>query len=1788
MNKWQKRYPLLLVFCATLFSFSILSDAADDELGTEPEGAIEDNAEVKLVPPRFVGQTFDIEFNFPIIGKVVLRAVKGASGREGMQGVFTFPKNPVSIGPLSINNKGSLTLVDGVLSFTGSAQLDLGGKKWRATIGLREVVFDSEKDTESDEFSGGEPRRVRFIESCRFGIELEGGAKDLELIPGVPLAIKSLDLLLTSFSAPALEIRGFVAGSAVSLMATLDLKNKSLSLHGMLDQCRLANIAPFLKNTILEHFSFGGAFDISTTGQVHIEGHIYGKTKKDKASIELFPGIAGSFDSITFDYKKPPAIGEFMTSGQTRRSKVPPVVEIKMKSTFLGAGFEYTGNYNFKTKALVLSAKMNQLKLADLIPQVRTSELKDIVFDANASISSGGTVSFRGTASNTSEKSFYGFKFKKIIVGLNTQKKAGFVRGLADMLNLPLAALFSISWGKKPGIFISAGLDESLTAWQPFSLFPKTDEHLEFIRTMEIIEPKLRISAGLAKSDKGKQVRRKRTIWRRKRATTRREEKKMRRREEELRKRGVLREITPIKPAMPGVPGKGRGFLEEFDRYENPTDDLVEMEVNENRLLGISEGEFEEEYLSIDELKEEGTHISCVVGGKILGGKLLSEAIKQIGSLTKLDPKVLSAISMKDIEIEGLFKIGLASRGKLSIVGLLGLPKGFGLTDLLPARDVFVSAFKKKEEGELLYEILDFVKLDYGKIIVSLKDEVIDGIAYHTGISLDTNVAVGQGIQTALLKKLHSIKVMKEFFDKKGERGLGARFLVNFNPLDPKNLLVSIGLTTGDFTFSIPKLRYPPNAPVLDIGPYDFSNLALNFVIRGTSLGLEAAFQFLPHEDPEQKPITFGGGFKATENAIGGELYGAGIWSNPFGIAKIFRNGFTIGDLGFYLSETYENIGNIVDTFGLSLLLGHLGLSGKVSVGSTKKFSLDAFLKVGGDFMDEAFEFRLTGLHNLVDILQGFAEQTGLASQLKVDLNTAVLGELDELYLKFAPLGANIGAIQVSNGIGGALHGKLFGAPIGAEMEVTLSSIKMRGYLPDIKIGPLIITKAGGKGVEIQEIIKKYLKTHAPAAIGPEFDFVLSLQELPRLKINGEMRLDLPNNTTLFKTMADIELSVKRFAFETETLIGPPAANIRGHIKASTIELGEPLKMLSQIQPDKLSLEVNFSDTLSKEVHKEIDKAFVKFTTELNTTIDQLSAQVGKKTSDAEVNAIDAAYKKAMGEKQAFDVIINWIKLRYLTAKRDLEKLDILGLEDFMRKIGLTKILQSIIRGLGDVSMELFKEGKFSFDTITKLMTIDKVAWKGTVADLAKGKIPGVEVDITIRGKKYHKNVGDLDFTSIDKLNWSIAQISLSAAQLAGALIGEILGVNINVPACAPSVLVEFQNQREDLAIKVKDTNNIETTIPWWEKRAYVQADILCQKRTDQLKPKESPDASNTYLLYANGKVAARITCAYGPLGKEGITARIEEATANGKFVERMTQVNWGEKRIDLAPPEVAPFTFKVIIIREGIQSKIKFYIQELFENCGAKFYLEAVNQIPGIKVVIADEKHKRITIPHTSQRAWIRVDGLCRSDTQPVTKKYTVSVQDQAVADVTCTFGPANHEFMEATITKAAGVKSSVATVSKRDLGQVNLPFKLPGLGRLLLKVEMVKESTKGVYQSKFKIYIQDLKECGAQAWVEVQNQVYGSHVTLEDAYEKRVDIPSWDIKNYVTLDPICQSRAEVAEPLSIYLEGEKVAEVICSFGPEEHETVRAKIIRFGPDGKANGEKVGKNYERIEMPLTT
>lgn len=1340
-----------------------------------------------LVPPKCTcgDEALEIEFDIPLIGKVLFRSVKTSTGKEGMEAIVTPLKKPIVIGPLTIHNTGKFSFADGKIKFTGIATLDLGYKKIEANIGLRELEFDQEKTYES---AGGVKRIERVAARCLFGIELVGEGSDLEVIPGLAVTAKSFDLVLSE-KPPSLTLRGFIGKAPVVLETILDTTKKELKMEGALSQCRLIDIAPFFKDSSLENFSFDGAWHLTTAGAAHFEGRLYGNTPKDKATIEPFTGLKFSFDSITFDYKKD-------------RS-----ADIVVKTTFMGAHVDYTGTYDVKTHELSLTGKMKDLHLTDLLPMFKGTDFKNIVFNAEAQLSSKKGLVLKGRMQDEElETPLYGLLLRNVRVDCETAKQKCAVTGEADILGLPTSVSFGLGWGAQTGVILSAGVREGVESWQPFRtiLKEKSDEEdkLEILRAITVENPKLRISMGLAK--------------------------------------GAIEQ-----------PGK-----------------KPEVETEKQEPI----------YIVLEDLKTKGTHIGLTVSGKMRAGKLLADVVQEIGKITQLNSDILGLIRPKDITVDAVFKIGISQGQKFNVVGFLYLPEGFNLIDILPPKEEFEKSLGEKK-GLILYQILTLVRMDYGKLVVCLNDETIDGVKYKSGLSIDTNIAIGDNIQKSIFSH---IPFLKSIFEKKGERGAGFRFLCSFDPLNPKNFVLKIGLTTGDITLSIPKITkaLPSPLPSIDIWPFDFSNGVIDFLARGDGVGAAVSFVFLPHEDPKQQPIRFSGELKATPTAIGVELSSAGTWHNPFGIEKLFKGGFAVGNIGFKISETYDNFVQIPATYGLSLLeVGALGFSGEVSMGKTKPLKLWVFFKLGKDLTDFALEIGLRQPEELFNLLQGFAEMlkfgVGRDNKPTFDLSKLIVGRVNEASLKLTPFGGNIGEVDTTTGVGGALLGELFGMPMGAMLSINSRGIKMHGYLPDVKIsfsksatGPyLLITHAGGSGVELQKLLRGYFDTRVPSQIGPEFNFTLTLDELPQLKMNGEVRLNLDDKNVLFRSLTDIELSTSRLAFKTIAQVGPDWAGMQANITASTVHLDSPIQFLRDIQPEKLSLEIEFTNTLS-------------------------------------------------------DAILRVIKTD--------------------KKVpGVVAALLSYI------------------EKLIKLGNVKKIYWKGTLADLSKGRIPGIKGDLEINGKVFQGNLGDLDFRSPGDFNRSVAQIWLNLLRIGGTLLKAALGITVFIPPCAPSVLVEFQNQREDLEVSVTEQQEkVTTKIPWWKTRGYKGyeiVDTLCQNRQEDVEKAgellveaPAPDTVKTYMVTINNKPVIQVSCRYSSFrkdGKENIDVEIRRLDPDGTAHLVATQKNYGDKIVDFGFAGLAPFIFKVEVVRQfGLsldQAKIKFYVQA----CTVNAWVEVINQ---------------------------------------------------------------------------------------------------------------------------------------------------------------------------------------------------------------------------------------------------
>ncbi len=568
------------------------------------------------------------------------------------------------------------------------------------------------------------------------------------------------------------------------------------------------------------------------------------------------------------------------------------------------------------------------------------------------------------------------------------------------------------------------------------------------------------------------------------------------------------------------------------------------------------------------------------------------------------------------------------------------------------------------------------------------------------------------------------------------------------------------------------------------------------------------------------------------------------------------------------------------------------------------------------------------------------------------------------------------------------------------------------------------------------------------------------------------MRLNLDKGDVLFKALSDIELSTERLAFNVKGQVGPSWAGLEAEIKAATIKIDDPLELLKSIQPNNLSLEISFTNTLTEQLLRFIDN-FEKHT------------EIGKRASAL-----------------------------------------------------IPKLLPLVKNIIGYVK-------------------IKKLYWKGSVADLGQAHIPGLIADIEINGRHFEGNLGDIDLNSPEDFQWSIAQIYLNLVRVGAAFLKDLLHIDAEIPICAPSVLVEFQNQSRDTIVVSEQRNGTKNGIPWWKKagaKPYVIVDTLCLPRPKETKqPGPGPwlglstsrpaMASNTYTVSIQGQALFEVRAEYGLGGPRGerIECTISQIDASGHRVKLGTLAGIGtQQNFPIAQKGIAPSDLFCKIVKEmgfaGMQSKIKCYLLKKGEACTQEAWVEVMNQRKDLKVEIVDGSGDKHRVLHTAEQpgTWATLSPICAPAQGTASETYTILIDGKEKARVRCTFGTAGTQKTRKVEILDLSGKVLVSAVG----GKVWYNF-----GTVRIKVEGLQEFQLAhvAGQSKFKIYVQK-NGCGQNAVVEAQNQRDDMQVSIVscDAEGRplgdEVAVPYYGTTAYVTVDTLCQQASNPDIPTTGY----------------------------------------------------
>ena len=1014
---------------------------------------------------------------------------------------------------------------------------------------------------------------------------------------------------------------------------------------------------------------------------------------------------------------------------------------IRLTTDAFGQVITAEGELDIQKKELTLKGVLKARSLTDIIPNLKATVLNGLYTDGlfilkfiarpltdeekrrgmlQQAFTIRGTLK-RSAADATKNIDILGVTLQEATVFIDTYKQHAFIAGKSTIQKLLLQSYFAVFYGEAKGVKFSAEVAQNVKEWRPFEDVP-----VQGLKDVVVTDLKGGVKAQYSAAAAGKKDQL---------ALITEEEAKKSKTAESLAAAAAEEPAADAKIVF-GSEGEwesAKQGVENFERFFRGVEDL--------KLEG-----------------DKGAQIEFYLSGK---SKLLN------------------------IESEVIVKIDKASQKNFGIT-LIGQLVNFKLSRVFP--DAFKpvpGAPEIQAQGrQIILDAVDLFELKYARVAVSSRKDMIAGEAIEPGFNLMAEATLDAPSDNKVVIALKDV-ISKAAGPAAEGKPASLKLVGNFNPTDPKNVVFKIALGAGSLGFNLGQTRF------------DGGNLYL--VIKGEpAVGFGGGFKMVPA--PGEQELQFDLQFTATPIGFVGAGSMKNIWKDPFGV-----KGFEFGNLGLRGSQTWTAIAEAAASAGAALFVpATLGLSGDVRVGhgtceggkasDDRTFCAKLRFNVGKDIKELAVVLDVDNPPTIITFLRILLEQLKAPVNLLQAVDKLAPVQISKAKIYFVPVGTNIGTINVEQGLGTALYLNLFGLRDAAFVDNMLSikEVMGKGKIRAFELGPIKFTNydqtcdtATGTfktppalPVANADDLIGQARQEPKKVCGPEMDLTLSLEKEPRFVIDGLMKLG-----DVFQSKTKWFITKDGIGFDTKSFIGPEKDALSIRLTGTSIPFND-LEAIAKLTAKDLFLEIEFQDNLRERINKDILHFAGEKKKDFEKVLNDVIEGVVRTATEEDIRRQEAVLKKAQAgrvwckdnlleclEKERI-VTAEAIQLGALQVKYKIDESDVGKLfRDVMDKLGITKLMEISLRGIKEVGVGAFDQGRFAFSDLSHLAIVKRVYWKGDANDLADLKIPGVQVDFSIAGKPITRKLGNFDLKdplgSIHAIAQNIVNLAVDSIKLA-------------------------------------------------------------------------------------------------------------------------------------------------------------------------------------------------------------------------------------------------------------------------------------------------------------------------------------------------------------------------------------------------------------------------------------
>lgn len=1083
--------------------------------------------------------------------------------------------------------------------------------------------------------------------------------------------------------------------------AELRVTERQLKASIKIENGLVADVLPqldiILPKKELPFARFDGALHISVADGVAFEGRIFDARTKAAFAFDLAPGVPVAFDFL--------------------RLAIKPGKEsaLQAAATVFGVPVELFATID-KQEGFLARMVLQPAPIRRYLPFLPARDFDTLFFSGKVEWSREDGFSLRGKLhqENTDLLPLWGLVFNHGAIDFNFSNMQGRIFGEFNVFDLKARGVFNMILGKDPQVSFAAELvDTNIEAWEPASLesFLKGAES----QVAPFKFKKLRLIGGVETVD------------------------------------------SPVKTLQEALHKKNKKDASSVEK-EVSQDDKNNSKDSVNKK---SENKREEITVltTTKYVPERDLRFFCaVVGEAIILNELCFAAVK-----VHQDSKGL-----------GLLLVAEPS-GEWSLAK--GLPK------------IFAHNPQDKPAVEYLKNIVGGASLSNLSFVVSSFKDI------ETGVERGVNVLGMVAYQGALeenplfrpfLAQSHKSPV---YLKRDGRRGVGITVGMVINPIDFQNTVLRLGVSTGDVGIFF-------RAPHMDeIG---FKELAGEVLFYPFAIMGAGKVTLMYKGGTAVRPMKVGAEITADKVGMGGVVSGVG--DVDFGkflplffgkdLAAAINQTAIFRDWGLEFQTTWVAIGSVigaigsaVPTMGIGTLIGFIsfilssidtfGLSGGIEIGQGYDPLVAQFAVKGGwDLTTLIFEIlyeKPGGFFSMAMFLADVYSQLitlGTIKKVVPDMRKVqtVLEQffpldLEKFYLKFVPLGTRLGEITMPFGVGGSLYLTLFGKTIGADIMLDSNGAYGVGLVDPIDWGvyKLLPSKTIGQVAKKLEDTyrewgllsfapeqdhEKKIRLEASAHLEKGFSIITDFDLMLADMVGGSIRAILSLQKGL-DLQGHVEFKIPGLVEQ----LGIPSGSAQLWVKGWQLNFDNPMAMLYQGDPKNIALEVGFTNTVNQAIQQVVRGTLGRAKESIEATVNALLSNVLQKAHADELVALQQKRDEICNDTGLFGITKDIpgcaaaeLALRSTQARNTLfETVDKAGLgaiPELVRQ-GITTISKFGVGGL--------QGGRFVFDKISSIFELRKIWWRGSVVDVAEGRIPAFIVDAVILGNHITGEVGGID-----------------------------------------------------------------------------------------------------------------------------------------------------------------------------------------------------------------------------------------------------------------------------------------------------------------------------------------------------------------------------------------------------------------------------------------------------------